>query len=435
MRVRLPARRLSALLVILGLVAVPAVVLRAFCAGQSCKDSGAAATTVPFCPLPSDLRALIAAGFRSGRSPDAMGAGGITTTLEGVDVPWPSQQQIAATRVPIGFFGPGVRRGELPSGTGLDQIAPTLSSAIGLRRAHPEIRAGQAVPGVLRPGHLRPPLLVEIVWAGIGSVDLGGDWPSRTAELVRAGTSTMEGVTGSLPVDPAATLTTIGTGGSPAQHGITGSLVRGKTGDVTPPWSAGAPDSVISTLPDDLVHVHAGSEVELVAPSPIDRGLVGNGWYLGADRHRLNTSEDPVRSVSRSLSAGVGTGGSPDVLGVVLNGDPASQDRATARIVGEIRSRVPDALFVVTATGSLRTSPGAEPATAVARRIDRQIGAPVAGEAVGGGFFLDQAALNDAGDSADDVVEALRGLTTTRGGPLFADAFPSFSVAFSRYCR
>jgi sialate O-acetylesterase len=40
------------------------------------------------------------------------------------------------------------------------------------------------------------------------------------------GAGTLEGETGSLPIDPAATLTTVGTGGLPSQHGITGSFVR-----------------------------------------------------------------------------------------------------------------------------------------------------------------------------------------------------------------
>ncbi|HEY5859249.1 MAG TPA: hypothetical protein VIX62_03080, partial [Actinomycetota bacterium] len=67
--------RLTTLLVVLALVALPAVALRAFCVGKSC-DSGeaTASAAVPFCPLPAELRGLISAGFRQGRSPDVMAA-------------------------------------------------------------------------------------------------------------------------------------------------------------------------------------------------------------------------------------------------------------------------------------------------------------------------------------------------------------------------
>ena len=69
---------------------------------------------------------------------------------------------------------------------------------------------------------------------------------------MREGAGTIEAVTGSVPLDPAATLTTIGTGGLPSSHGITGSLVRDDDGTVRRAWSASGAGSVIATFADDL---------------------------------------------------------------------------------------------------------------------------------------------------------------------------------------
>ncbi len=67
-------RRLAVLLVALAVVAAPAVVLRALCVGESCDEANASTARVPFCPLPADVRDLIVAGFRDGRSPDVSAA-------------------------------------------------------------------------------------------------------------------------------------------------------------------------------------------------------------------------------------------------------------------------------------------------------------------------------------------------------------------------
>ena len=62
--------RLTTLLVVLALVALPAVALRAFCVGKSC-DSGeaTASAAVPFCPLPAELRGLISTDSARGGRP------------------------------------------------------------------------------------------------------------------------------------------------------------------------------------------------------------------------------------------------------------------------------------------------------------------------------------------------------------------------------
>ncbi len=136
-------RRLITLVVALALVGAPAIALRAFCVGKSCTDDAAAATAVPFCRLPGDLRAQIENGFRQGRSPDVMAtrnandlAGG-TAGSSGADWPYVPLSALQ-TSVPIAFFGHGVVSGELPRGTGLDDIAPTLARLMGYDRPHPE---------------------------------------------------------------------------------------------------------------------------------------------------------------------------------------------------------------------------------------------------------------------------------------------------------
>ena len=143
--------------------------------------------------------------------------------------------------VPLLFLGKGVRTGELSSTPGLDQIAPTLEPSLGLVRPHPEVRDGAAIPGVAIPGRSTP-LVVMIVWKWVGMREIPNavtPWFNRISS--RAG-STSEpradepgiaaglATAGSLPLDPTAVESTIGTGGLPSQHGITGTWVRNDTG-------------------------------------------------------------------------------------------------------------------------------------------------------------------------------------------------------------
>ena len=144
------------------------------------------------------------------------------------------------TRVPIAFLGAGVTPGALPDGVRLDAIAPTLEAVAGVRRPHPDVRTGDAMPGVIADGAPPTPLIVVIAWKGVGTPDLEAS-PRRLAVPAACdaqGAGTTDAVTGSLPLDPAATLTTIGTGGLPSAHGITGTLVRDDDGTVRRAWSA-----------------------------------------------------------------------------------------------------------------------------------------------------------------------------------------------------
>ncbi|MFB3737424.1 MAG: hypothetical protein ACE14W_00485 [Candidatus Velamenicoccus archaeovorus] len=457
-------RRLAILLGILGLLAVPAGALRAACAARSCRSEPGPAR-VPFCPLPPALRADLAAGFREGRSPDVLAVtsgpsirGG--TGRDGGSPTWPSASRRPDTAVPIVFAGTGVdAAAAVPAGTGLDQIAPTLADVIGFRRPHPEVRAGEAVSG-LADG-LRPRLILEVAWKGIGTADLraqSGTWP-YLASLLRTGAGTLEGTTGSLPLDPAATLTTIGTGGPPSQHGITGTLVRNDRGDVVTAWGPGSPPSVIATLPDDLdEHAHQASLVGLVATETADRGIVGGTWYLGHDRDALAfaTGDAAVARVSRMLGSGFGRDGVPDVLAVVLDGSVRSMDRRTRLIVRAARTASSGSVAIAVAgTGSTGAALGTGTAAAAGMTLgagepavievptadvvaDVEAAVPgsrrVVAGVVPGGLFLDQDALASLGITGQVVAQALLDADAPDGSPLFADAFQGFAVSFARYC-
>ena len=190
-------------------------------------------------------------GFREGRSPDVLGVADGTlvyTDLEGLRMPWPAAGTLTDTRVPIVFAGAGVTSGaSVPNRTTLDRVAPTVSEILGFEREHPEVRSGTAVAGIANG---EPPSLVLLVgWKGVGSSELENhpqDWPFLSS-LLDDGAGTLEGETGSLPIDPAATLTTVGTGGLPSQHGITGSFIRDGEGEV----AGGVPSGLARGGPPD----------------------------------------------------------------------------------------------------------------------------------------------------------------------------------------
>ena len=237
-----------------------------------------------------------------------------------------------------------------------------------------------------------------------------------------------------MPVDPAAILTTIGTGGLPSQHGITGSVIRDAHGRPVPAWSAAAPTSIVATLGDDWDHATGErARIGLVARSPVDRGLIGGTWFLDRDRDDVEVgSADPAREVGRLLDAGYGADRTTDILGVVLSGMPERMDRDTGRIVESVMRRVPDTTFVLTATGD--ADGGGVPSPDVAASVDQAVGGPVVARAVAGGLFLDQAVMAANDITSDDVVRAMDAMEAPDGTPLFADAYPGFAISFSRYC-
>jgi hypothetical protein len=432
------------LLFTLAAVAVPAGALRAACAGRSCPADQTPAR-VPFCPLPGWVKADVAGGYREDRSPDVLAV----TARPGLSAsgphaaPWPSVADgPSVTRVPIVFWGSGVDpAASVPDGTTLDAIAPTIAEAIGLHREHPDVRSGVAIPGVANGD--RPALVLEIALQGVGTRDVdASSWP-ELARLLRSGAGTPDGDTGSLPLDPAATLTTIGTGGLPAQHGITGAEVRGDDGRVVQPWSRAAPPSVIATLADDLDNPKGPTgtvaRIGLVAPATSDLGLIGGTWYPNGDRDDVRVvgdeAPDVIGAVRAVVARGYGADDVPDILGVVLDGRSAGADAQLRRVVATVvRAAGGSTMVVVAGTGSTTGARGGLDA-AIAQVEDAVPGdANVVAGVVPGGLFLDQAVMAHERISGQAVVDALLGADAEDGGPLVRDAFQGFAVSFARYC-
>jgi hypothetical protein len=444
-------RRLLTLVIVLAAIGVPAGILEVACVGRSCDSGPQPATRVPFCPLPAELRTLLVNGYREGRSPDVLGVADGTpvfTQAEGTSAhePWPSTSGVD-TRVPIAFAGAGIEPGSaIPDGTTLDAIAPTVASALGFDRPFPDVRSGTAIDGT---GGAAPSLVLLVAWKGVGTADLEAsrkDWPFL-ASFARDGAETLEGSTGSLPLDPTATLTTIGTGGLPSQHGITGSFVRNDGGDVVPAFGDHAPVPVITTLADDLDS--PGNEtvpspydqepvISLVATADSDQGLIGGDWYPGHDRDTVDiaSGDDAVRSARGILDA-TPDDGIPDILAVVLDGSVRSMDRRTKQIVDAAeRSTRDGTLVAVAGTGTTELHMVARSDAALRNAIEDAV--PGGNEAISamvpGGVFLDQSVLTEAAVTGQVAVDAMLDVTTPEGREMMADAFQGFAVSFARYC-
>jgi hypothetical protein len=438
-------RRLVTLVVAAGAVAAPAVVLRVTCALDSCGPEESVAP-VPFCSLPATTRELISAGFYQGRSPDAMGVTSSTAVVTrggGGRTPWPSLDvDPDDVRVPLAFLGPSFDPGSLEADVTLSQIAPTLEAALGIRRPHPEVRSGQAIAAVVGGDAPAPPLVVEIVWRGVGSTDLAATDASPFFRSLSGRAAKGRASVGSLPLDPVAVLTTIGAGGLPREHGITGATIRGQTGEPVAAWSSVAPPPVIAELGDDLDRVTNGeARIALVGTAPSDRGLIGGRWYPGADDDVVHIvpprqGDEARRRVDELLRSGWGAGGAPDLLGVVVRDSIHDMDATTRDIVRHVSSEVPDAAFVITATGTQRSRDGAIDAAQLSASVTAALGVEgLIAASAAGGLFVDERAALAAALPTQRIVDAMREYPDpSRPGPLFADAFPAFAVAFGTYC-
>ena len=375
------------------------------------------------------------AGTYEGRSPDALAIAGTTPVTTdvggGMEVPWPSSSEATTKRmsVPLAFVGRGVRDRRLPSDVGLDQIAPTLEPLLGIERPHPEVRAGTAITGVVQTD-ARTPLVVLVVWKGVGDADVTRSFQHL---LQRSGGSTNvprlhEAVgiatAGSLPLDPVAVETTIGSGGLPSQHGITGTSIRSPQGRVVAAFGTGSPPPVIASLGDDLDRATAGvTKIGLIDTAIGDAALTGDEWYGTGpviDR-RVHAEPDLAGDVDGFLQRGWGANRVPDLLAVAIDGSASRDAARTGRLFSAIYAAVPDAVVVQTATGSVR-SPSAV-------KADAPAGTDVL---VAGGAFVDRGTGSTA--TAQDVVDGFRATTGPDGVPLFTDAFASYAVRFGRYC-
>lgn len=439
-------RRLAGLLVVLAVVGTPALGLRLLCVGHACDEPATSSAEIPFCSLPGSVRRPLAAGFREGRSPDVLGVtssvrvvGGTAFRPREPQPRWPSVQG-PPHRVPLLIAGSGVD-GEIAPGTELDDVAPTVAALLGIERPHPQVRSGKAIPGI---GSHRPaPLVVQIVWKGVGSGELEADpqaWPGL-ADLAEGAAFTLEARSPSVPLDPAAVLATIGTGGTPAQHGITGTLVRTDAGRVVEAWSRKAPPSVIAALGDDLDELtDQRARVGLIAEDDTDRGLIGANWYVGDDADEVTGGVEPDQVARRvglllhpDYGGSFGDDAVPDLLALTLEAPIAEMDRVTERIVRTVQRSVRDAAVVVTATGSSIADADLS-GRDVARRVDDQVGAAVVEAAIPGGLYLDQRVVADEEIPEDRVLSALADISDAAGAPVFSDTFPAIAVSFGRYC-
>lgn len=441
-------RRTAALLVFVALVGLPAAALRIACVGNACQTPGAEAPAdIPFCSLPQDLRTRLAAGFREERSPDVIAVTG-DTQIRGADglpdAAWPSAAA-PEPRVPLVLWGEGIEAATLDPGVRLDAVAPSLAVAAGLERPHPEVRSGRPLAEV---SEARPRLLLVLALTGVSGPDLS-DPPEVIEEMMGTGAMTLEADPGSSPIDPAAILTTIGTGGLPRQHGVTGSLVRTDRGTLAEAWSEDAPGSIIATLGDDLDEaLNDRPRIGLIAPSRTAMGLIGDNWYLDGDRDDLLLDHDPLSAAFRAyagdpvgaaewaLRRGYGDDDITDLLAVSLEGSATKQLRRAASIV-EAAEKATRGRLTVALAGTGDLGAGDRPAVSsegVAAELEDALGGEVVEAIAPGGFYIDQGVLTELEITEAQVTKALARLEAPGGGPLFDDVFPALSVSLARYC-
>jgi hypothetical protein len=342
-------------------------------------------------------------------------------------MPWPSTDADDHTAAPIAFWGTGVDpAASISDRAGLDDVADTVAEVIGLDRPHPQVRSGEALPGVATGD--RPRLVVIAALEGVGSRDLeAGSWPTLH-RLIAKGAGTPAATILWSPLDPAAILTTIGTGGIPAQHGITGRWIRDDKGHLVRAWGKRSPPSIIATLADHLDELYRERpRIGLAAPSRSYRGLVGGNWYLDGDQDDLTFDEDIVSSTRAILSKGYGHDSVPDLLGVVI-----SKDRELHAVIRAAEKATEDVAVVAAGTGSMSSEGKAIDYRMVVNRLTREFGEIVEAPAVGG-LFLDQGALEETETSDDDVISALRSMRVG-SEVVFEDVFGGLAVSFGRFC-
>lgn len=427
-----------ALIVLAVSVAIAGVgaVLRISCAGRACAQAASAASEVPFCRLPAETRIEVTNGFRDGRSPDVMMvarapvAGG-TAFPDGRAPMWPQVGSDPA-ELPIVLWGePFTTPPNDPGVVTLDRIAPTVAEAIGLDRPHPEVRTGTAIEDMTTGRE--PRLVLQVVMTKIDSDDVAS---MPTLSRLASEGILLTGRAGTAPADPAALLTTIGTGGMPRQHGITGSVLRNDEGELVEAWGPGAPVSVIATLADDLDELNGQRpSIGLIAPDRSHRGLIGGNWYIERDRDDIVIAPARRAAVEADLllRSGYGRGPTTDLMAVVLERSPARSDAALASLIAAgKRAAGKDLAVVVTGLG-VAPEPNATKAAEVTEVAHEAANAEIVEAAAPGGLFLDQEMLAERAIPEDQVLGALATFEKD-GARLFSDVFGTIAVSFARYC-
>lgn len=460
--VRLFGPRAMSFFLVAALVGVPAFALRLLCVGRSCAQTAVASDATPFCSLPKGLRERIQNGFRDIRAPelsvvtgDVRVQGASVSEREDHGSTWPSVSDRQPVKVPLVLGGVGIDPGTpIPSGTGVEDVADTLAQVMKIKRSHPEVRSGVPITGVASGD--APRVVLEVVIKGVGAGSVATAKMPALRALERAGTSSYEVTVNSLPLDPAAIIATIGTGGLPSEHGVTASVVRDYTGRLTSPWPAEAvkrtaydgehPGTIIAGLGDHLDEVtRQEARIGIVGSDVADRGLTGGSWFPDTDRDDvqiLRRRKDPgsVAAAAAGLlrSKPYGNDRVPDLLGVVFDGDLQEVDRGLAEIMRAALDVAKGQVAVLAIATGPTTSAEDEKVieqSALRRMLEGQVeGAGELIEAtVPGGIFVDQKVLSRKAISDDPLVDALLSLEVD-GEPLFADVFPSRAVSFARYC-
>ena len=311
-----------------------------------------------------------------------------------------------------------------------------MTQSRGWRSGAPEVRSGEAIPGVVSDA--APPRLVilAVVESALGEPDEStSPWLDR---VLSEGAVTFEGDSGALPLDPAATMTSIGTGGRPREHGITGATIRNDDGELVRAWGRGAPPSVIATLADDLDDQLGGRpRIGMVATDPTERGLIGGNWYVEADQDDFTMARTPPKAARAAIDlirSGYGDDDVVDLLGIVMRGDLEEVDAALADVHEAALAAAADSVTVaiVAVDGASLESPSVS-WRRVARSVERSVGATVVEGAAAGGLFTDQEVLAQKEIPEETIVDAMKSLRIDGQG-LFVDVFSAISISFERYC-
>ncbi len=258
--------------------------------------------------------------------------------------------------------------------------------------------------------------------------------------LAERGAATWEAEIPSLPLDPAAVATTLGTGGLPSEHGMVGTYVRNERGEVVRAWGPDTPFSVIATLGDHLDELHGQDpRIGVVGGAASDLGLIGGNWYLAGDRDDAvldaTDAEAATDAALRLLEQGYGDDDSPDLLGVALDGSLSEMDAAVGELVDAARmGSGGKALIVVTSMGSAQPLHDALSWQQVEARVERQTGKRMVEATALGGMFVDQDVLARSGITEDALLDALRGLRGPAASRLMADVFSGIAVTFGEFC-